>query len=820
MATKGFSAIINFKFNGNISVNGERIYDFNNGVLGSSNIVLGRYRTSNYLFCSFSNSSWTVLNSTRFLQNQIYTIALIYDPSIGDRGRISLFVDNELSSMYTPPIRAVDATVKNTYIGRSYVNNSFLQATVYTLRIYNFALTPAEASTYLKPTFQPTARQTFPSPIPSPLPTAVPSNQYAFTTLQLSRSSTIPTARMVGAGVSVTNSSFGFTRSGSNPYIDFGPQYFNIGSKGFAVAILFMFTGVAGLNERLIDFSNNGNGVDNIVLYREATSKQLAFSFKQNMKTVLTSSVFENFQVYDIVLNYDPTFGSNGLTSFYVDGVLSGTYVATYKHPDMQILNTWIGRSSYEFDSYLSAEIYSLTVYNRALSDAEAISITTQTKKPTSLPTAPPSPSPPQLSKYLFLNPFSSSPSKPIKNSAYNTMSSLNFARFGKNTYVDFGPMQVQVATLGFSIAAVFQFTGVPRFWEHIVEFNDGTQSTSLFLGRYKNSSQLCFGQSIRYYVLPGNFVQNRVYAVILSYYPSAVNNATLQFYVSEDPSTFISTIVYPAAIPTLSPMASVTNQNYIQTSLNLPDTTFQNIWIGRSSDPLNNYLSADIYSLDVYNLPISAYDVAAIVPLVVLTPSSAYPPPITNTTTTYYTPATNYSMGATTPLYVAFRNTYMDFGTNYINAFSNGFSFAVTFQFTSQNCWERLFDLNNGGYYDELSLSRNGCDNFLTFSINDINQRIVFNAFGTMYIYPYQIVSLVVTYQNINGVGSVKYYQNGLLLYTYGAAIHGDQLYRHTYVGCNNGGNQLLNGNIFSLSLFNRALSDSEALNLTSAFR
>jgi hypothetical protein len=145
-------------------------------------------------------------------------------------------------------------------------------------------------------------------------------------------------------------------------------------SKGFSVTCRFAFTGTIGGYERIIEFTSGLN--ENTILIARTTSSAGAGSgvtcgYRLNNGTqyllVADSPVFAQDTINNIAVVYNPPE-----LSIYVNGVLANTRndSGAYATDIRTLTNCFVGRGYAE--SYkLSADIYSLNIYNRVLNPNE-----------------------------------------------------------------------------------------------------------------------------------------------------------------------------------------------------------------------------------------------------------------------------------------------------------------------------------------------------------------------------------------------------------------------------------------------------------------
>ena len=172
-----------------------------------------------------------------------------------------------------------------------------------------------------------------------------------------------------------TTRSIIFNRPGSNN-LTLPPQTFNIATKGFTAIVQAMFTSNAGGGERLFDFGNGSNN-NNILFARFGTSRSLAFNIGSNngnTTTFVSPAVISQNTIFTCAARYDPfTNGGNCTIWYNGSNIASSNAMAGALGADRVVNNVFIGQSEWNGDAYLSGNIYSMAVYNRALTDKEII---------------------------------------------------------------------------------------------------------------------------------------------------------------------------------------------------------------------------------------------------------------------------------------------------------------------------------------------------------------------------------------------------------------------------------------------------------------
>lgn len=160
--------------------------------------------------------------------------------------------------------------------------------------------------------------------------------------------------------------------STSAQFLNFGAQTFNLGTAGFSFTCQFQFTGSPNTYERLLQLGNGNDNKNSIIISRLGTN--LCFfcvDSNVNVLNFITSSTFSQSTTYKIAFVYNPNVGATGTAYFYLNGSFVSSATPTSKLPDMSVTNSWVGRSMNSTDGALNANIYSLKAYNRVLSASE-----------------------------------------------------------------------------------------------------------------------------------------------------------------------------------------------------------------------------------------------------------------------------------------------------------------------------------------------------------------------------------------------------------------------------------------------------------------
>ena len=167
----------------------------------------------------------------------------------------------------------------------------------------------------------------------------------------------------------------------SSQYLEFGPQTFTLGSKGFTAVVKFQNSGAPNNYERIFEFGNdyvNTAGCNSLALWRE--SKVLAFYVYWNNSATntyaSTSAVIIQNQVYVVAMRYDPMAQ---IISLWINGTLvsvSGTTTPAnasdrllkFCHVGADVAGT---AGAVQQVRCMNGTIYTFAAYNRALTDTE-----------------------------------------------------------------------------------------------------------------------------------------------------------------------------------------------------------------------------------------------------------------------------------------------------------------------------------------------------------------------------------------------------------------------------------------------------------------
>lgn len=372
MGTRGFSITLTFRFTGSLLGVYERILDFGNGA-PSDNIVLSRTSTTNSLQFTYTNATavYYVASTANVLQNTIYNVAVVYDPTVTATGTMYMYINGTLNASVVPAAKATDRTLVSTYVGRSKWTPSSdgpLNGDIYQMNIYNRVITAAEiAAANVTPSNMFNWHSSSSMFTLTPVISLASKNTFPGYNSTGGASPTFNSDRVTFAPGAVTSS------SASCQFLNMGSRTFNLGTVGYSMTATFRFTGSAGASERLIDLGN-AQANNNIIVSRWGTFSRLSLEIYNSATYVFGFSpifIINQNTIYSIAVIYNPAIGTNGTMYFYMNGKLQETFTGSAKPTDRTVTGCLIGKSWWSADGALNGDIYSLNVYNRVISEAE-----------------------------------------------------------------------------------------------------------------------------------------------------------------------------------------------------------------------------------------------------------------------------------------------------------------------------------------------------------------------------------------------------------------------------------------------------------------
>jgi hypothetical protein len=168
---------------------------------------------------------------------------------------------------------------------------------------------------------------------------------------------------------------------GLKQFLNFGPQTFNIVTKGFTAIWRGAFTGAVGSYERMFEFGPvNTNGGSCIAALRNVTNATVTFLlFPTNSGTpvgnVTATGSLTQGTSYVIIFRYNYI---TQIADIWINGVSNNSASVTTASlvGDRTVSFTYIGRPS-DNAAYTSMTTSTFATYNRALTDTEIVNATT-----------------------------------------------------------------------------------------------------------------------------------------------------------------------------------------------------------------------------------------------------------------------------------------------------------------------------------------------------------------------------------------------------------------------------------------------------------
>lgn len=186
-----------------------------------------------------------------------------------------------------------------------------------------------------------------------------------------------------------------FDRTASD-HLNGGSKTLNINTNGGFTTMVFMrFTGTTVAWERIFDFGNlfTNGGVNNYITFGRFDNSTTIFceffNGSTNVARITGSNVITQNEWALFAVRYRK---ESRLVELFKNGVLLATTTASADILDRTVPITFIGRSNYEFDPYVNADIAGLYVLDKYLSTSEMGSIAELLMYPTVLPVPKPLP--------------------------------------------------------------------------------------------------------------------------------------------------------------------------------------------------------------------------------------------------------------------------------------------------------------------------------------------------------------------------------------------------------------------------------------------
>jgi hypothetical protein len=165
--------------------------------------------------------------------------------------------------------------------------------------------------------------------------------------------------------------------------------------------------------------------------------------------------------------------------------------------------------------------------------------------------------------------------------------------------------------------------------------------------------------------------------------------------------------------------------------------------------------------------------------------------------------------------------SNYLSFPPQTFNIATKGFTLISKCMFTgAPGSYERIFEVGNGANNNNIGLQRNSTTSQLTlfFGSNNGNAQ---NFLTPAVLNQNTIFTCVARYDPYTNGGTSTIFYNGSNIYSSNAmsgALGTDRTVNNIFIGNNEWGNITLNGNIYNLAVYNRALTDKEIQDATAA--
>jgi hypothetical protein len=355
LSSSGFSAVISFRFTG-AGYNSERLIDFGNGS-NDNNIIISRYASERDIEFSIRNGQehHAVYSDLIIEQDTDVQVICIYNPAIGTNGEMQMYINGNLQSWLDPLASLTSRTLSKTHVGKSHWNgDGALNADIYHISVYNRVLSPFELGVTNENGLLVYADHLDYSPTPNSTGGLSPMR--------------VPESKLIRFNP-------GDVLSGSEQcqFYDFGAHTLNLSSSGFSAVISFRFTGTANAWEKLIDLNNDPDDY-NIFIGRNDSSKTIMFFINNRPGYNIISRNFSIEQDTDVqvICIYNPTIGNNGEMQMYINGALNESFQPPVQLRSRSLRHTYVGKSyRFDFESALNADVYNVSIYDRALSSSE-----------------------------------------------------------------------------------------------------------------------------------------------------------------------------------------------------------------------------------------------------------------------------------------------------------------------------------------------------------------------------------------------------------------------------------------------------------------
>ena len=525
-------------------------------------------------------------------------------------------------------------------------------------------------------------------------------------------------------------------------HFDAGLKLFNIATNGgFTALVLMRFVGSGSVAkwERILDFGSGANAT-NILFGRLDTTNQLNFYMRLDSSnggavpiSFSSSAVIVQNEWAVFACRYSASPSTKA--EIFKNNVEIGNRTGFTAPQDRVIPICYVGRSHFAADAYLGADMKTLLVYDRALSDAEMLEAYTHCTTGQGVPPSAPSVwldashktgmdnayvSSSALSTNIFkgINFPQASSSGGYSNSAYVRLDRASSHHFNAGTRT----LNIQTNG-GFTAIAHVKFRGASSFAERIFDFGNGAASNNILLFRVTDG-QLGFeihAPSATRVTVNSNIIIQDEWAVFACRY--LASNSSMQIYKN-------NVLQISSAGPAVA---------------NVGNRTLTNTYIGRSNwgDPYSNL---DIQSFLVYDRALTDTEMTATYNFCV-SDTKVVPPlplgslvashvsgfgtlersPVTKTVSNWggfsgmNSPIAYSAGGYNDGAFVRFSRLsmhYLSGGTRILTTGSSGgFNVTLMVRMTGTVQFnERLFEFNNGQNIDSVIVMRYGTEDRLAF--------------------------------------------------------------------------------------------------------
>lgn len=684
--------------------------------------------------------------------------------------------------------------------------------------------------------------------------------------IQLSFNSTFPSYNSVGGSAPT----FDFTSQSDNwvkfnpgavtsssatcQYFNFGPQTFNLGTVGFSFTCQFQFIGSPNSYERLLHLGNSANAGSLIISRAAGTGAGIIFQYIDvsgtNLLTFQPSSTISQNTTYKIAFVYNPNVGATGTAYFYLNGSNVASSSPSTKLPNvLSVTNTWVGKSLYGSDGALNAYIYSLKVYDRVLSVGEVAADDEYGNNYPGLMISPQNVASVMCSFYpvMTLNTFHTLVAQAGVDLSLRFWANPNLVASGpwpvgsanNPTYVLYNENTGDF--MNSSSGGYAFFNDVHDNSSPYLAFSGGSWNTMSFS---RNSGTI----PITYIGQHGNGTQSRSFygymGDLILFNSTIPVNAIGEGTVSQDYRMFAKRSLggckwtdgligrYTSDSWNGSVWQDTSGANNHATAVTNPGSIIKSGQFVSGGVTCKITFPTTLLASSNYTLfHVSKYNGANKKRIL----TAAWTDPDLRLEVGFLSTTSGWtSTGGTAPSWVAGTTEscvrfssgnvlgnsvacqHLNFGAKTFNVGTKGFSATCRFRFTGGTAlnWERIFDFGNGSANDNILCGRMMNTNNMRFQI--FNGASFITCDVTYTFNQNTTYNIVVVYDpNVTSTGSMYFYVNGTLQQTTSAPAFkaADRTVTYSYVGKSlwSDLDYALNGDIYSLKVYNRVLSAAE---------